>query len=71
MDRKRIVVLDAETVTRGDVSLDGISALGDTEVYGFTPNDEVAEKIGSADAVICNKCLITEEVFRRAFRDGV
>ena len=60
----RIVILDSETVSRGgDVSLEGITSLGEAEVYGFTPNDQVADKIGSADAVICNKCLITEEVF--------
>ena len=61
----KIVILDAETVTRGDVSLDGITALGDAKVCGFTPNDRVADEIGDADAVICNKCLITEEVFSR------
>lgn len=62
----KIVILDSETVSRnGDVSLEGITSLGETQVYGFTPNDEVADKIGDADAVICNKCLITEEVFER------
>ncbi|SEK54493.1 D-2-hydroxyacid dehydrogenase [Ruminococcus albus] len=62
----KIVILDSETVSRGgDVSLDGITSLGESEVYGFTPNDEVADKIGDADAVICNKCLITEEVFSK------
>lgn len=62
----KIVILDSETVSRGgDVSLDGIASLGETKIYGYTPNDEVAEKIGDADAVICNKCLITEEVFER------
>lgn len=62
----KIVILDSETVSRnGDVSLDGITSLGDTRIYGFTPNEEVADKIGEADAVICNKCLITEEVFSK------
>lgn len=62
----KIVILDSETVSRGgDVSLDGIASLGETKIYGYTPNDEVAERIGDADAVICNKCLITEEVFER------
>lgn len=61
----KIVILDSETVSRnGDVSLEGITSLGEARVYGFTPNDEVADKIGDADAVICNKCLITEEVFK-------
>ena len=60
----KIVILDSETVCRdGDVSLEGITSLGESRVYGFTPNDEVAGKIGDADAVICNKCLITKDVF--------
>lgn len=61
----KIVILDSETVTRGDVSLECVSELGETKVLGFTPNERVAEEIGDADAVICNKCLITEEVFER------
>lgn len=59
----KIVILDSETVTRGDVSLECVTALGNAEVYGYTPNDKIAETIADADAVICNKCLITEEVF--------
>ena len=59
----KIVILDAETVTRNDVSLDGITTLGEAKVYGYTPNDEVAARIADADAVICNKCLVTDEVF--------
>ena len=59
----KLVILDSETVTRNDVSLDGITSLGEASVYGYTPNDEVAARIGDADAVICNKCLITKEVF--------
>jgi glycerate dehydrogenase len=62
----KIVILDSETVSRGgDVSLDGITSLGEAQVYGYTPNEEVADKIGDADAVICNKCLVTEEVFEK------
>ena len=59
----KLVILDSETVTRNDVSLDGITSLGESEVYGYTPNDQVAERIGDADAVICNKCLVTRQVF--------
>ncbi len=62
----KIVILDSETVSRGgDVSLEGITSLGEAQVYGYTPNEEVADKIGDADAVICNKCLVTEEVFAK------
>ncbi len=63
MKNIRLVILDSETVTRGDVSLDDITALADSSVFGYTPNEKVAEAIGDADAVICNKCLITQEVF--------
>ena len=60
----KTVILDSETVCRNnDVSLDGITSQCNCEIFGYTPNDEVAKKIGDADAVICNKCLITEEVF--------
>lgn len=59
----KIVILDSETVTKNDVSLEGITSLGDTKIFGYTPNEMVAECIGDADAVICNKCLITDEVF--------
>lgn len=59
----KLVILDSETVTRNDVSLDAITALGESRVYGYTLNNEIAERIGDADAVICNKCLITREVF--------
>ena len=61
----KIVILDSETVTRNDVSLDCITQLGEAQVFGYTPNEQVAERIGSADAVICNKCLITNEVFEK------
>ncbi len=60
----KLVILDSETVSRGgDVSLESITSQAETKVYGYTPNEEVADKIGDADAVICNKCLITDEVF--------
>lgn len=61
----KLVILDSETVTRNDVSLDCITSLGDSEVYGYTPDSDIAKTIGDADAVICNKCLITDDVFEQ------
>lgn len=61
----KIVILDSETVSKGDVSLEGITSICDCEVFGYTPNEEVADRIGDADIVICNKCLITQEVFEK------
>ncbi len=61
----KIIILDSETVTRNDVSLDAITSLGDSQVFGYTPNEDIADRIGDADIVICNKCLITDEVFEK------
>lgn len=61
----KIVVLDSETVSQNDVSLNKIKALGEVEIYGYTPNEQVADRIGDADGVICNKCLITDKVFEK------
>lgn len=62
----KICILDAETVVReNDVSLDEISALGETKIIGYAPNDKVAQEIGDSDVVICNKALITREVFEK------
>ncbi len=63
--RLRIAILDADTVTKGDVSLDPITSLGEASVRGYTPNEQAAEAIGDADAVICNRVVISEEVFSR------
>ena len=62
---KKLVILDSETVTKGDVSLDCVTSLCESRVYGYTPDDEIADKIGDANVVICNKCPITREVFEK------
>ncbi len=61
----RAVILDADTVTSGDVSLEPLISLVDTIVYGFTPADEIATNIGDAEIVLTNKCRITEEIFEK------
>ncbi len=61
----KICILDSETVTKGDVSLDELTALGESRVFGYTPNDKIVQAVGDCDAVICNKCLITDEVFEK------
>lgn len=64
MDKKiKTVILEADTVTHGELPLTAFTELGDTEIYGITPNCDVIKNIGDADAVICNKCLITDKVF--------
>lgn len=59
----KLCILDAETVSKNDISLDGITSLAETTVFGSTRPEQVAERIGDSDGVICNKCKITKEVF--------
>ena len=62
---KKAVILDASTVTDGDVSLEPLTSLCDTKVYPLSAEGEVAERIGDAEIVLTNKCRITKEVFAR------
>ncbi|MBQ8751809.1 MAG: D-2-hydroxyacid dehydrogenase, partial [Clostridia bacterium] len=57
-----IVVLDAATVVGGGVELDFLWEFGQVTVYDLTPPELVTERIGDADAVLCNKVQITAEV---------
>ena len=62
---KKAVILDAQTVSDGDVSLTPLTALCDTKVYEYTVAEDVAERIGDAEIVLTNKCRITREVFEK------
>ena len=63
----RIVVLDGYTENPGDLSWDGLKALGEVEVYDRTsltdPREAIA-RIGDAEIAITNKTPITQEVFQ-------
>ncbi|MEL7610437.1 MAG: D-2-hydroxyacid dehydrogenase [Bacillota bacterium] len=55
----RIVVLDGYTLNPGDLTWDGLKALGEVTVYDRTPADKITERIGDADIVYTNKTSIT------------
>ena len=61
-----IVITDADTVTGGDLSFDIFDRFGSVAVYGLTAPDEVAERIKSADIVLCNKTPMTADNMRNA-----
>ena len=61
----KIVVLDGYTENPGDLSWEGLEALGSLTVYDRTPADKVAERIGDAQAVYTNKTPITAETIRQ------
>ena len=64
----KIVVLDGYTENPGDLSWDGLSALGGLTVYDRTSYEEsplIAERIGDADIVVMNKTPISRATMDR------
>ncbi len=57
----KIVILDADTVTSGDVSLERFSDFGELKIYGLTDKSEVKDRIKDADMVITNKNQLNAE----------
>lgn len=59
----KIVVLDGYTLNPGDISWDGLKALGDLTVYDRTKPEDVVSRIGDAEIVYTNKTPLTRETF--------
>lgn len=60
----KIAILEAKTVSKGDVSFEEIYRLGEVAEYPLTPASDVVKNIGDAEAVLCNKTVFNEEVLR-------
>ena len=60
----RIVVLDGYTLNPGDLSWDGLRALGECTVYERTPNTGILERAAGAAAVLTNKTPLSAETLR-------
>lgn len=59
----KIVVLDWSTMTaNGDISPKVFDQFEDVSIYDLTSPDDAAERIGSAEIVLCNKVPITRAV---------
>ena len=61
----KIVILDADTVTTGDISLEKFKMLGDVTIYNTTTPENVIERIKDAEVVLCNKVLITADIMKQ------
>jgi len=57
----KIVVLDGYTLNPGDLSWEGLEALGDCAVYDRTPPEEVIERAREAEIVLTNKTVLDKE----------
>lgn len=57
----KIIVLDGLTLNPGDLTWDGLRALGEVVLYDRTPDDLVVERARDADVLILNKLPLTAE----------
>ena len=57
----KIVVLDGHTLNPGDLSWEGFRELGEVTVHARTVEDQVAERITGAEAVITNKAVLSKK----------
>ena len=61
----KIVVLDGYTLNPGDLSWDGLNALGDCTVYdrtSLTDDAEIIGRIGEAEIIFTNKTPLTKKI---------
>lgn len=64
----KIVILDGEIANPGDLSWEGIGALGEVTVYKNTKKEELQERIQEAEIVITNKVPLWRETIEKAPR---
>jgi glycerate dehydrogenase len=57
----KIVVLDGHTLNPGDLSWEGLEALGETVIYDRTPEDQVVARAQDAQVVLVNKVSLSRE----------
>jgi glycerate dehydrogenase len=55
----KIVVLEGHSISRGDISWDGLSTLGEVIIYDYTPAELVVDRIRDADMVLQNRIDFT------------
>ena len=58
----KLVILDSDTLSVGDIDFNGFKSLGEFSIYGYTREDETISRINSAEAVFCTRTPITAEV---------
>ena len=57
----KIAVLDTCTITKGDVLLDELSALGEVSYFDEVEYPDIPDKVREAEAIICNKADINRD----------
>lgn len=62
----QIVVLDGYTLNPGDLSWEGLQALGSCKIHDRTPPDQVADRMAGAGIVLTNKALVTRAAIEQS-----
>lgn len=62
----RMVILDADTISNGDVSLEPITKLGAARIYDLMPAEDIPAAVKDAEILLCNKAEITARVMDAA-----
>ncbi len=57
----QIIVLDGYTLNPGDLSWDGLQALGECAIYDRTPPEQVSARMQKAEIVFTNKVVISRQ----------
>jgi glycerate dehydrogenase len=60
----KIVILDGYTINPGDLTWEGLEALGELTVYDRTPAEEVADRCRGAQLVLTNKAKVSGDTIK-------
>jgi len=58
----KIVVLDGYALNPGDLSWNGLKALGECEIFDRTAPSEVLERSAGADVLLTNKTVLDQSI---------
>lgn len=61
----KLVLTDCSTVTNGDLDLHVLDRFGEVEYYPLTAPEELIERLTGADAMICNKTVVSAETMAK------
>ena len=62
---KKIVVLDGYAANPGDISWEPLKESGEVVYYDRTPSEQIPSRIGDAEIVLTNKCVIGRDVMEK------
>lgn len=59
------IILDRCTITKGDMDLTPLDALGEVKYFDILKKEEIIKEAAGADGIICNKAVIDREIMEK------